>query len=123
MVRERLKKLAKYYRMSTPTRAEWHSTTWRIIVILLAVVLCIYINDYLQGKYFQAIEIPTGMFILADKLFSWFMTGAIFGMLLVGLMYEGEFIIGLNKLTRNLEADAQTELNKMFGSKKKKKKR
>lgn len=123
MVRERLKKIAKYYRMTTPTRAAWHSTTWRIIVILLAVVLSLYVNDYLQGKYYQVIELPSGIAILADKLFSWFMTGAVFGMLLVGLMYEGEFIIGLNKLTKNLEANAQAELNKMLGSKKKKKKR
>jgi hypothetical protein len=121
MVRERLKKIAKYYRMTTPTRAAWHSTTWRIIVILLAVVLCFYVNDYLQGKYYQVVETPSGIAILADKLFSWFMTGAVFGMLLVGLMNEGEFIIGLNKLTKNLESNAQAEIDKMLGSKKKKK--
>jgi len=121
MVRERLKKIAKYYRLTQPTRAQWHSTTWRIIVILLAIVLSLYVNDYLQGKYFQAVELPSGVVILADKLFSWFMTGVIFGILLVGLMYEGEFIIGLNKLTRALENNAQAELDKMFGSKKRKK--
>ena len=50
-------------------------------------------------------------FILADKLFYWFMIGALFGIIAIGMIFEGEFLLGLRNISREL-ADAEKKILK-----------
>ncbi len=118
-VKKKLNSLAGYYTSLQKQRVQWFSWKWRVIVILLALSVSAYVYDLLGEKYFHFVEIPSGAFLLSEKLFSWFMTGFLFGILTLGLMYEGELLINWKRLFNDFENEAE----RLVGVKPKKKKR
>lgn len=118
-VKRKLKSLMEYYSAIQKKRVVWFSWKWRVIVILLSVSISAMVYDLLENRYFFWVETPVQAFLLSDKLFSWFMTGFLFGILTLGLLYEGELLINWRRLFRDLENEAET----LIGLKPVKKKR
>jgi hypothetical protein len=107
-MRKRIKRFFHYYRIANRNRWDWISWKWRVFAVLVAAVVILYVSDYLTGKYFG---IATTMghaapFIISEKIFYWFMTGFFLGMIVVTLIFEGEFVLGIRKLARHLEKEA-----------------
>src|SRR3989344_3410070 len=111
MVLKKLRVLRGYYVSAHKMRTDFFNWKWRLFIILIAALALLFINDYLQYKYTSAIvqEIqPDGTLAAADyalsgKLFNWFMTGVLFGIIALAALYEGEFILGLRKMAKSLE--------------------
>ena len=85
---------------------------WRIFVILVSIILLLYVNDYLHDKY-STYAMTAGHpepFLISEKLFYWFVTGFMFGIIVISVMFEGEFLLGLRKWIREIEAGAEQEI-------------
>lgn len=115
--------LGGYYVSAHRRRMDFYSWKWRLFIILLAALLALFINDYLQTKYELAVVYqvnPAGAlqevdYTLAQKLFNWFMTGTLFGIVVLAVMYEGEFIIGLFKIVSRFEKQAERQVGTRIG--------
>lgn len=86
-------------------------------MVLLTAALLALIYEYLTNKYFYGLAYtPIGgepvFFVLSEKLFAWFVTGTIFGAVMLFLVFEGEFVLGLVKLARAIESEAEKGLLK-----------
>ncbi len=103
MVGKKLEALSDYYAYLRRKRVQYFSWKWRVIVILLALSISAYVYDLLNAKYFFFVEAGSQAFLLSDKLFSWFMTGFLFGVLTLGLLYEGELLVNWRRLFRDVE--------------------
>ncbi|PIO03833.1 hypothetical protein COT57_00130 [Candidatus Micrarchaeota archaeon CG09_land_8_20_14_0_10_55_25] len=104
MAGKKLGGLLDYYTYLGRKRVQYFSWKWRVIVILLALSVSAYVYDLLNEKYFFFVEAGSqGAFLLSDKLFSWFMTGFLFGVLALGLLYEGELLVNWRRLFRDVE--------------------
>lgn len=119
-MRKRLGEILKYYSIAHVKRAEWYSWKWRLFCILLALFAIAFVNDYLQTKYlgYEIRNLQEGVFVtttlsLADKLFYWFMTGFLFGVIALAILYEGEFILGLRKIVREFEKEFGSEAKRI----------
>lgn len=107
---KKLKMLTAYYLLAHKRRQEWANWKWRVFAILVVLVVMFYVRDYLDANYYAAVSFmkpsgETAAFVLADKLFYWFATGVIIGMVALAIIYEGEFVLGLLKIARGIEAD------------------
>lgn len=110
----RLKILRGYYISAHRTRMDFYSWKWRLFVILLAGLAILFINDYLQTKYVGTVafeakadgSLEAASYTVGDKLFNWFMTGMLFGIVALAILYEGEFILGLRKMVVRFEKQA-----------------
>ncbi|MFH0835674.1 MAG: hypothetical protein V1834_00755 [Candidatus Micrarchaeota archaeon] len=105
MVKQRVKALWGYYKTAHQTRFQFYNLTWRVIVVLLAALSMFFIYDYLTWKYTFPVVLSGASFLLADKLFYWFMVGVFFGIVAMGLIYEGEYLINLNKFGKEVEKE------------------
>ncbi len=106
--------LTAYYLLAHKRRQEWANWKWRIFAILLVLVVMFYVRDYLTQNYYATVEFtkPGGeaaAFVLADKLFYWFATGMIIGMVALAMIYEGEFVLGLLKIARGVESEFERD--------------
>lgn len=125
MAFKRLKKYASFYKIAHAERAKLYHLKWRVFFILLAASAMIIVNDYLQSRYpytvYDALKATT--FPLADKLFSWFATGVLFGIIAFAVMNEGEFLLNLRGFVHFIEQEAMkvVGIKKPKGAKKKKK--
>jgi hypothetical protein len=102
--------LTAYYMLAHKRRQEWANWKWRIFAILVVAAIMIYVNDYLQHNYYTTVSFlkpsgETAAFVLADKLFYWFATGVIIGLVAMALIYEGEFMLALLKFARGVESE------------------
>ncbi|MFH1750706.1 MAG: hypothetical protein ABH863_03450 [Candidatus Micrarchaeota archaeon] len=95
-----VKELLRAYKFAHKYREEWYNIKWRMLVILASVSFIIFVNQYLYGKYDWFVE--EFNFFLAERLFYWFMIGALFGIIAVGMIFEGEFLIGLRNIANEL---------------------
>ncbi len=106
-----MRELIRAYRVAHKYREEWYNLKWRTLVILATVSFIIFVYKYLNDRYdwvidpFEFVANPIA-FHLADKLFYWFMIGALFGIIAVGMIFEGEFLIGLRNISKEL-SDAE----------------
>lgn len=89
------------YKVAHKYREEWYDIRWRAIIILASVGFIFFINYYLGSKYFFIIE--EFQFVLSEKLFYWFMIGTLFGIISIGMIFEGEFLLGLRRISKELK--------------------
>jgi hypothetical protein len=106
----KIKMLTSFYLLAHKRRQEWANWKWRLFAILVTLIIMLYVNDYLQRNYYTAVSFvkPGGgaaAFVLADKLFYWFATGVIIGLVAMALIYEGEFMLALLKFARGIESE------------------
>ena len=114
---EKLKKYFRYYAATRTGAAEATSWKWRVIVILLAGIGASFVYDYLVGKYTRLVNVEgIAPFILSDRLFYWFMTGVLFGIITLAIMYEGEFFVVLRRAVKAAEKEANARIRALVGS-------
>ncbi|MEM4255043.1 MAG: hypothetical protein QXR53_01805 [Candidatus Norongarragalinales archaeon] len=118
-----MKILRGYYISAHRQRMDFFNWKWRLFVILLASLLVLFINDYLQAKYVGTVafeakadgSLEAAAYAMPDKLFNWFMTGVLFGIVALAVLYEGEFILGLRKMIARFEKQAETQFGRVAG--------
>ena len=118
MVLKKLKTLKAYYIFAHRKRVDFYSWKWRLFIILFAALLALFINDYLQAKYASSVvfeiredgSLQAAEYALSDKLFNWFMTGILFGIIAHAVLNEGEFLLGLNRMIKTIEKSAGKEV-------------
>ena len=110
MVLKKLKKFSGYYSIAHSQRVKMSSPKWRIILILIAVSIVLIANEYLQANYSTVVYANGKSRFLPETLFNWFMTGTAFGILILALMYEGEFILALRKTVNEIESNAKEKI-------------
>lgn len=113
---KKLKRLAGYYSAMHFQRVAWYSWKWRLIVVLLAAICISFVYDLLQTKYFHVVVMGAQSFVLADKLFSWFMTGVLFGIIALAILYEGEVMLGLRRAIREIEGEVDATVKRLTGA-------
>ncbi len=121
--------LKNYYLSAHGIRRDFYNWKWRLFIIFLACLVILFINDYLQGKYVATVAfeakadgtLEAASYAFADKLFNWFMTGVLFGIIALAVLYEGEFILGLRKMISKFEKQAQSQVGRMAGLKQRRK--
>ena len=106
----RIKMLTSYYLLAHKRRQEWANWKWRLFAILVTIIILFYVNEYLAQNYYTTVSFvkPSGeaaAFVLSDKLFYWFASGMIFGLVVMAMIYEGEFMLALLKLARGIEGE------------------
>ncbi|VVB67051.1 Uncharacterised protein [Candidatus Norongarragalina meridionalis] len=117
---EKLKKYFRYYADTRTSVAEATSWKWRVIVILLAGIGMASVYDYLMDKYTRLVNVEgIAPFILSEKLFYWFMTGVLFGIITLDVMYEAEFFVVLRRTVKSAEKEANARVKALVGSGKK----
>lgn len=92
-----------YYKFGHAQRKPWANVKWRVAITLLAVAGLLATQDYLYGKYGVLSTAYSPPFVLADKLFYWFVTGFLFGVIAFALITEGEYLLGLWKIAKSME--------------------
>lgn len=101
--------LLRAYRVAHKYREEWYNIKWRAIVILVSVAFILFVYQYLDLKYYFYVQDYD--FFLSERLFNWFMIGSLFGIIAVGMIFEGEFLLGLRNISKEL-ADAERKILK-----------
>jgi len=100
--------VADLYSQVQEKRARQFNWQWRLFVVLVAVAAMLVVNDYLTGKYSQVFQSDSlGVFVLSDKLFYWFATGFLCGVLALTMMNEGEVFSALWRVARDFERQAE----------------
>lgn len=122
--RKKIGVLRDYYVSAHKRRMNYFNLKWRLFVILLAVASILVVNDYVHDKYALAVVYnvdpqggglnPAG-YTLAGKMFDWFMTGVLFGIVALGVLNEGEYVIALRKIAAELERGAEKTVEKTVG--------
>ena len=107
----------KAYHAAHQTRASWYHLQWRIFAALLAAAAIAVIYNYLTWKY-PVFLVEYGAF-LGEKYFSWFMIGALFGIVSMAAVFEGEFILGVKRVAREVEDEAKREFKPSVGRQRK----
>ena len=110
MVLKHTKNLFNFYSFIHHKRKLWFSWKWRLFCVLLAIAIILIVQEYLESRYL----IPTNdllgkTFLLSDRLFYWFMTGTLFGIITLAVLYEGEFILGLRRVVKHMEKQSAGE--------------
>jgi hypothetical protein len=101
-----MKELFRAYKVAHKYREQWYNIKWRAVMILASVLFITFVYWYLGQHYFYVIE--EFQFVLSERLFYWFMIGALFGIISIGLIFEGEFLLGLHDISKEL---AEAEKN------------
>lgn len=110
MVLKKLEKFSGYYVAAHGQRLKLTHLKWRTIWILMAVLAVLMVNDYLQFNYSVVVEANGKARYLPETLFNWFMTGVAFGIIALAVMYEGEFILSLRRLSREVEGKVKEKI-------------
>ncbi|HIH20364.1 TPA: hypothetical protein HA244_03795 [Candidatus Micrarchaeota archaeon] len=122
----KLSVLKGYYISAHSRRRDFYNWKWRVFLIFLAVLTVLFVNDYLQAKYVDTAvnkinadgSITAAPYAIADRLFYWFMTGVLFGVVALAVLNEGEFILGLRRMVRSLakgERQAESRAGRLLG--------
>ncbi len=105
---KRLNKYASFYRIAHRRRVQLFNWKWRVIVALFAIAAMAVIYEYLQYRYpiffpdvIRGIQVK-----LSERIFEWFSIGILFGATAMALLYEGEFVLSIRRLTKEFEATA-----------------
>ena len=106
-----MKKLLEYYRAANKHRRNWFHWKLRVSIIALLTIALLLVYYYLDSNYYCLVEAGQchglqGAF-LSELLFNWFVLGAFFGFAVFAIAMEGEFILGLRKIVKALEKDAE----------------
>ncbi|MFH0972189.1 MAG: hypothetical protein V1835_06530 [Candidatus Micrarchaeota archaeon] len=101
-----VREILRAYKVAHKYREEWYNVKWRLVVVALSVLFICFVYWYLNSYKPYAYFIEEFGFLLSDRLFYWFMIGALFGIISVGLIFEGEFLLGLRNIAKEIN---QTE--------------
>ena len=91
----------KTYGFLHRNRASWYHLRWRIFAITVAIIAIMLIYNYVTTKYF--VVVPEYGFLLGEKFFYWYMIGFISGAIVLALMFEGEFLLGVRHLSSEMK--------------------
>jgi hypothetical protein len=110
MVMNELRKLYAFSKLAQNRRKSLVDWRWRVVVFCAVLVLFAYTVWYAQFHYPTWIDTVPGKapFFLNDRLLEWFTYGFFAGFFTFVLLSEGEFLLALRKITR--------ELGEEFGS-------
>ncbi|HEV8289781.1 MAG TPA: hypothetical protein VGQ00_02390 [Candidatus Norongarragalinales archaeon] len=111
----KIRKLAEYYYVANRQRQAWFSGKFRLFVSAVVATGILLVYYHLQSAYSHdgtPIQILIGQnaYLLYEKLFNWFIAGMFFGILAAGLLFEGEFILGIWKTLKHLEKGTTEQL-------------
>lgn len=128
MAFKKLGVLKNYYLSANGIRRNFYSWKWRLFVALLAALVILSVNEYLQTKYAATAVLQINAdgnageapYTLPDKMFNWFMTGVLFGIVALAVLYEGEFILSLRRMIARFERNAERGVEKAFGAQRRK---
>ncbi len=106
-----IKEIMRAYKVAHKYREEWYDIRWRGVIVLFSAFFIGFVYWYLQNRYFYVVE--EFQFLLSEKLFYWFMIGSLFGIISIGLIFEGEFFLGLRNIAKELSlADKKLDSKK-----------
>jgi len=114
---KKLKKFAGYYGAANRSRAQHSSGKWRILVVLLLISTILVVKDYLTDKYIAEFAENPIAYLVLDKVLYWFVSGIMIGIAFSWLMFEGEFMIAVWRIGKQLEGNAIRGLEKAAGVK------
>ncbi len=104
MVLKHTKNFFNFYSLVHHKRKLWFSWKWRVFCVLLAIAIILIVQEYLELRYLlPATDLLGKTFLLSERLFYWFMTGTLFGIITLAVIYEGEFILGLRRVVKHME--------------------
>lgn len=105
MAWQTVRKLYHYSKLAQHRRRKFIDWRWRAIVFFLVLILFAYADWYLQNNYFVVVDQVAGKlpFLLSHRLLEWFSFGFFAGFFIFVVLAEGEFLIGLRAVTRELE--------------------
>ncbi|MFH1200051.1 MAG: hypothetical protein V1708_03215 [Candidatus Micrarchaeota archaeon] len=106
----RVRNFLKAYHAAHQTRASWYHLQWRITAALFSAAAVALIYNFLFWRY--NIFIPEIGGFLGERYFSWFMIGAIFGIVCLSAVFEGEFILGVRRVAKEVEHEAKSEFRR-----------
>jgi uncharacterized membrane protein len=109
----------KAYQAAHQTRASWYHLQWRIFAVLASAAAIGIIYNYLFFKY--TLYLPEYGAFLGDRFFYWFMLGTLFGIVSLAAVFEGEFILGVKRVTKEIESEAHKELGRPAARKRRRK--
>lgn len=98
--------------MASKHRISSMNFKWRLLVVLLSIIWILWANDYLQAKYF-GVAFTQGHpepFVVSEKIFYWFITGFLSGILAFAIMLEGEFILSTRSILRKAEEEVEKRI-------------
>ncbi len=119
-----LRKILKYYAWAHKTKTAQSlrsvNLAWRVSVIILVALAIFLVYDYLQGKYPDAVTytplaegaLPQ-VFILGEKLFTWFLIGVFFGIIAVSVINEGEYFLAVRRIALDVEREAERAVKEL----------
>lgn len=119
----KLKNFLGLYRHANQHRRTLTSLKWRAFAVLLLISFMLVIKEYLTQKYLAEFAENPLAYLILDKVYYWFIAGTIIGIAFSWLLYEGEFVIGVWKLTKSIEHNAMKGMAKIVGARKTKKKK
>lgn len=105
-----IRNFLKTYQAAHKTRAAWYHLQWRIFAVLVSAAAIFLVNNYLTWKF--PLYIPELGAFLGERFFYWFMIGALFGIVMAAAVFEGEFILGVRRVAKELEAEAKQEFKR-----------
>lgn len=118
-----LRKALRYYsiarRMKRAQTLRSINLAWRISAIIIIAFAIFLVYDYLQGKYPEAITytpLAGGLpqvFILGEKLFTWFLIGVFFGIIAISVINEGEYFLAVRRIALEIEREAEHAAKKL----------
>ncbi|OIO26153.1 hypothetical protein AUJ14_02500 [Candidatus Micrarchaeota archaeon CG1_02_55_22] len=114
---KKLKKFAGYYGEANRARTQHSSGKWRILVVLLLISTILVVKDYLSDKYIAEFAENPIAYLVLDKVLYWFVSGIMVGIAFSWLMFEGEFMIAVWRIGKQLEGNAIRGLEKAAGVK------
>ncbi|MBU1197559.1 hypothetical protein KJ765_03520 [Candidatus Micrarchaeota archaeon] len=104
------KEFVKAYKYIHKTRASWYHLQWRLFAIVVAAAAIGLIHNYLFFKF--NIFLPEYGAFLGERFFYWFMLGILFGIVTVAAVFEGEFMLGVRRVAKEVESEARQEFKK-----------
>ncbi len=118
---KKARKALSYYTLARRTKRAQSlrsvNLAWRVSAIIIIALAIFMIYDYLQGKYPEAVTytpLAAGalpqVFILGDKLFTWFLIGVFFGIIALSVINEGEYFLAVRRLAKEIELEAGREV-------------
>ena len=99
----------KTYKHAHKNRMGWYHLKWRAFAILLTAALVTILYNFLIWRYPDYL-IEHG-FTLGERFFYWFMAGFIAGAIALAGIFEGEFILGVRKVAKEIHEEAEEEFS------------
>lgn len=104
MLKERHAKVLSYYSRLHSHRREWFNAKLRLAAMLVAVAALWFAYKFFEVTYPVAITDASGnLVVVSGLLFNSFVAGALFGAVLIAIIIEGEYLLGLRKIVYALE--------------------